>query len=114
MDDNTEHPRMSSRRVLILELASLIVAAVLVGLLFGFLVQNVVMGVIAAALVGAIAGVWLWRARRSSAHDEQTRSDTRQALDERRAHPEYGPLRAPGTFGVRVGSGAAGRDNGRT
>lgn len=114
MDEVTEHPRTSSRWTRIVELGALILASALVGLLMGFLARSVVMGIVAALVIGGIAGVWMRRARRSGAHHEATRAETRQALDERRSHPEYGPMRQPGTFGIRVGTGAAGRDNGRT
>lgn len=91
----------------------LVIAAAGVGLVFGFFTQSVAIGVIAGLVVAAIAGVWTWRARRSGGSDEANRHATRQAIDERRSHPEYGPLRQLGTTGVRIGTGAGGMDNGR-
>lgn len=114
MDERTENRTLSGPRALrAVDIIVLITASVLVGLAFGFFAQSVVIGVVAGILVAAIAGVWTWRSRRSGAYDEETRAVTRRAVDERRSHAEYGPLRSPGTFGVRVGTGAAGKDNGR-
>lgn len=103
--------RRSLRRVG--ETAMLVIASAGVGVAFGFITQSVAIGVIAGLVVAVIAGVWSWRDRRSGGYDEATRKTTRQAVDERRSHPEYGPLRQLGTTGVRIGTGAGGMDNGR-
>ena len=114
MDERTESRPLSGPKALrTVDIIVLITASVLVGLAFGFFAQSATIGVVAGILIAAIAGVWTWRARRSGGDDDQTRARTRQARDERRSHAEYGPLRSPGTFGVRVGTGAAGKDNGR-
>ncbi|MCC4908270.1 hypothetical protein [Microbacterium sp. cx-59] len=114
MDNRTENRNVSgsmARRAG--EIALLVVVSAAVGVVFGFVSQSAVIGVIVGAGVAIIAAAWTWRARRSGGYDEETRATTRQAGDERRSHPEYGPLSQPGTFGVRIGTGAAGKDNGR-
>jgi hypothetical protein len=114
MDERTESRPLSGPEAFRAgDIIVLVIASALVGLAVGFFAQSAVIGVVAGILIALIAGLWTWRARRSGAGDDETRATTRQAADERRSHPEYGPLRSPGTFGVRVGTGAAGKDNGR-
>jgi hypothetical protein len=114
MGETTENRTLSGRGTLGgRDIVVLIATSALVALAAGFFSQSVAIGVVAGVIVLAITGTWTWRTRRSGGDDPRTRATTREALQERRSHPEYGPLRQSGTFGVRVGSGAAGKDNGR-